>query len=104
MTVRELLQQAKAAHDAYRMALPRFDPRSGQTIPGDPIDAAAHLQRAFDLRARAEHADPAGLDPMWASDEPKYPQYALLRFYDQESQKADGVDVFVAQPVELTRG
>ncbi len=84
MTVAELLQQSRAAHDAYRMALPRLDPRSKQVIPGDSEAAAAHLARAFDLRWQAEQADQGETSSAWADDAGKYPHYDLLHFYDRE--------------------
>lgn len=86
MTVAQLLAASRAAHDAYRQALPRLDQQK-QLIPGDSAVAAAALQRAFELRAEAEHADVAGELPTWSDEASTHPHYQLLKFYDLAEQR-----------------
>ena len=86
MTVGQLLAASKAAHDAYRAALPRLD-RQKQVIPGDSAVAAAAMQRAFELRIEAEHADYPGDDPIWTDEARTHPHYALIAFYDKAEQR-----------------
>ncbi len=83
-TVAQLLQQARSAHEQYRMNLPRHDPRTKQTIPGNADAAAQWLRKAMDLRAEAENADQAGDASAWRDDASTHPHYALLRWYDQQ--------------------
>ena len=83
-TVAQLLQQARSAHEQYRMNLPRHEPRTKRTIPGNAEAAAQWLRKAMDLRAEAEHADVAGTSAAWREDAVSSPHYALLRFFDQQ--------------------
>lgn len=101
-TVAQLLQQSRSAHDAYRMALPRYNPKTGQHTPGDAVAATQHLQRALDLRAQAEQADPAGMEPGWTPD--ALIHYDILKFSDQQLQKAKLVETPVFAEAGVKHG
>ncbi len=99
-TVADLLAQSRAAHDAYRMNLPRRDPQ-GQIVPGDSVAAEKALERAFLLRSQAEALDVPGVAPAWADQERTHPHYALLKFYAyiEPKLKSEVTAVLVKPPV-----
>ncbi len=64
MTVAELLEQSRAAHNRYREALPqRID---GRIVGGDRPAQIAALTEARDTRAEAATLDPSFSDPAWS--------------------------------------
>jgi hypothetical protein len=91
LSVAQLLEQAKVAHEAYRLALPRHDLRTGQPSGGDPSEAAMQRRRAYTLTTTALDLDPFATDPAWRDGRD---WDALLQWYDQEAQKDAGVPVF----------
>lgn len=97
--VADLLAQSRAAHDAYRMALPRRDTQ-GQIVPGDSVAAEKALVQAFALRLQAEALDMPGIAPAWADQERTHPHYALLKFYAyiEPKLKSETTAVLVKPP------
>ncbi len=84
MTVRELLQQSRAAHTRYRRAAGHVE--AGGTIQTQPNNEAARLAvvEAYALREQAEILDPAHDDPAWAEDTAAnngVPSAKLTKFY-----------------------
>lgn len=103
-TVADLLAQSRAAHDAYRMALPRRDPQ-GQIVPGDSEAATKALHRAFDLRVQAEHLDVKGEARAWVDEALSHPHYKLLAFYAyiEPKLKSEVTAVLVKPPIIGTK-
>jgi len=99
-TVADLLAQSRAAHDAYRMALPRRDPQ-GQIVPGDSDAALKALHRAYALRMQAENLDVKGEAPAWTDEAPTRPHYKLLAFYAyiEPKLKSEVTAVLVKPPI-----
>ena len=96
-TITQLLQQSRAAHDAYRQALPRVDPITKHVLPGDTVAADLALLQALALRVRAEELDVSGEARIWRDDASTHPHYALLKFYAD----AELVRVKARQPRRL---
>lgn len=76
MTIPELLEQARLAHQQYRDAVPHRVPNGSTTmvVDGDPVAARAALTKAQDY---LQQAISAGLVP--TAD-----QRALLAFYSEQ--------------------
>jgi hypothetical protein len=71
LTVPELLEQSRAAHDEYRSNLPRMAAAGGGAIAavgGDVVKAAGALERAASLRKQAYDLDPDRTDDAWTID------------------------------------
>jgi hypothetical protein len=84
MTVRELLQQARAAHTRYRQAAGHVE--ASGAVQTQPNDDAARLAvvEAYSLRDQAEKLDPTHDDPAWAEDAAAnngVPSAKLQKFY-----------------------
>jgi hypothetical protein len=78
MTVSDLLQQSREAHQRYRDALPN------RGSVGDPGIARASLMQALDYREQADVADPTHTEPAWAAEASTHDHVALLLFYRQQ--------------------
>lgn len=78
MTVEELLQQSREAHQRYRDAVPHRVPSGSFTVvvAGDPGEAKTALQEAYDARLQAE-----ALDASLVAD---LDHQALLTFYREQ--------------------
>lgn len=83
MTVRELLQASRDAHQQYRDNLPRRVPSGDSTVavPGNLELAGAFLVEACRTRVDAQALDPDHLDPAWADQPATFPHDALMTFY-----------------------
>lgn len=78
MTVSDLLQQSRDAHQRYREALPT------RGYMGDPVSARASLVQALDYREQAVSADPELTEPAWAAEASTHDHTALLAFYREQ--------------------
>lgn len=86
MSVAELLDQSRAAHQRYRDNLPRRVPAGSQTVavPGDAVVAGAALIDACRLRVEAHALDPHQTDPAWKDEPVTHDHDALLTFYGEQ--------------------
>lgn len=92
LTVAELLEQSRAAHDEYRANLPRMAGGGGtvQAVAGDVVKAAAALNRAASLRKQAYDLDPAQADDAWQIDQAVTGgPHVLLTFYAEHLARED---------------
>lgn len=88
MTVAELLQAARVAHEDYRRNVPhmRFSVGKGkpEQVGGDAAKSVEAMREALRLRLEAEAADPNRLDPAWATDLAQNYRHASLTAWYQE--------------------
>lgn len=73
-----LLSASCKAHEAYRRASGRIDPK-GHTIPGDDGLCRDAIGQAYSLRTKAHGLDPHHQDPAWTIDRTSHD--ALMQFY-----------------------
>lgn len=87
LSIAELLDQSRAAHQRYREASAAMVPDGAGGVvrrTGSPSLARTALHDAAVLRQRAEAADPTHADPAWADEPPTFDHRALTAFYAQE--------------------
>jgi hypothetical protein len=84
--VAALLQRSRLAHARYRAAKPRMVPQPGGMVatPGNPMQAVAALQDAFQARWDADAMDPDHEAPSW---EMEAQHDELMAFYADEQVK-----------------
>lgn len=77
-----LLTQSRAAHEQYKLYLPRMIPTGVGSVTassGNPPEAKKFVADAKRLREEAHAADPLHLDPAWALE--PVPHAELMAFY-----------------------
>ena len=82
MTIAELLAASRAAHEQYKVNLPRMTPTGiGGVIAsvGDQLEARRNLLIAIQLRREAEDQDPTFADPAW--DAEPVPHAEMAAYY-----------------------
>lgn len=79
MSVADLLQQSRDAHQRYRAALP-----NRQGYVGNAIIARGALQDAQTARLAAVAADPTHSDAAWKDEPITHDHDELLDFYAQQ--------------------
>lgn len=86
MSIADLLQQSRDAHQRYRDAVPRRVPDGNTTVAvaGDPTAANLELTEANRLRLLAQAEDPQHRDPAWAAQPLTFPHDALLHYYAEQ--------------------
>lgn len=87
MTIAELLQQSRDAHQRYRVNVPRRVSDGGAStvaVPGNALEAGAALLEACRLRAEAGALDPQRTDPAWADEPLTHDHDDLLTFYAEQ--------------------
>lgn len=86
MTVAELLEGSRQAHQRYREAVPHRIKAGESTVVvnGDVELAGQFLVEACRLRAEAHVLDPQRLDPAWKDEPLTYEHDALLTFYSTQ--------------------
>lgn len=86
-TVAEYLAGSKAAHQDYQRNIPHKEAQGATlvTIMGNPTQARASLQSAYDQRLQADKLDPAHQDPAWLMDPIAHRD--LIAFYEKELAK-----------------
>jgi hypothetical protein len=83
MTVAELLQASRDAHQRYREAVPHRVTSGASTVivAGDAEVAGQALHEACRLRTEAHVLDPQRIDPAWQDEPSTHDHDTLLDFY-----------------------
>lgn len=109
MTVAELLDASRRAHEQYRKNIPhlRANAKTGtlDTINGDAIASLQHLREARQLRSEAHALDPDHADPAWAAEVLQQYRHAdLMNWYNRVLSQIDGVPLHLISTTDTAHG
>lgn len=81
--VAHLLAISRQAHTDYRMNCTRKHAQGAELthVHGDPAAAMRCIQKAYDYRQQAHHADPSHSADAWMSERPTHQHDELVAFY-----------------------